>query len=117
MGWAVVRAWSSPEFAGRTVTGKMLVVGVTQDETVRRLYEDAMVVRQGWRAVVVPLQSADARWTESLLAGARVKVAELPHELRERNRVNRALLERDRLPKVPACGLDRCQRAADNWPT
>jgi hypothetical protein len=32
--------------------------------------EDAMVVRQRWRAVVVPLQSADARWTESLLAGA-----------------------------------------------
>jgi hypothetical protein len=29
-----------------------------------------MVVRQGWRAVVVPLQMADARWTEALLAGA-----------------------------------------------
>jgi len=32
--------------------------------------EDAMVVRQGWRAVVVPLQIADARWTEALLADA-----------------------------------------------
>lgn len=32
--------------------------------------EDAMVVRQGWRAVVVPLNPADARWTQSLLAGA-----------------------------------------------
>ena len=32
--------------------------------------EDAMVVRQGWRAVVVPLSPADALWTQSLLAGA-----------------------------------------------
>jgi hypothetical protein len=29
-----------------------------------------MVVRQGWRAVVVPLGPADTRWTQSLLAGA-----------------------------------------------
>jgi hypothetical protein len=32
--------------------------------------EDALVLRQGWRAVVVPLAAADARWTEALLAGA-----------------------------------------------
>jgi hypothetical protein len=47
----VEATWSSPEFAGRTVTGKMLVVGVTRDETVRRLYEDAMVVRLHGRGV------------------------------------------------------------------
>ena len=32
--------------------------------------EDALVVRQGWRAGVVPLAPADARWTRSVLAGA-----------------------------------------------
>ena len=32
--------------------------------------EDMLVVRQGWRAVVVPLSQPEARWTEALLAGA-----------------------------------------------
>jgi Putative DNA-binding domain len=32
--------------------------------------EDALVVRHGWRGVVETLSAADARWTESLLAGA-----------------------------------------------
>jgi hypothetical protein len=37
--------------------------------------EDAMVVRQGWRAVVVPLSPTDARWTQSVLAGANLEDA------------------------------------------
>lgn len=37
--------WSNPEYAGKAVGGRMLVVGVTRDETVRRLYEDAMAMR------------------------------------------------------------------------
>jgi hypothetical protein len=32
--------------------------------------EDALVVREGWRAVVHPLAGAEARWTEGLLSGA-----------------------------------------------
>jgi len=43
--------WSSPEYAGRAITGKMLVVGVTRDETVRRLYEDAMAAQLRTRGV------------------------------------------------------------------
>jgi hypothetical protein len=34
--------WLSPDFAGRKLTGKLLVVGVSRDDTVRRLYEDEM---------------------------------------------------------------------------
>jgi len=43
--------WSNPEYAGRAIHGKMLVVGVTRDETVRRLYEDAMAVQLRARGV------------------------------------------------------------------
>lgn len=34
--------WLSPDFAGRKLTGKLLVVGISRDDTVRRLYEDEM---------------------------------------------------------------------------
>lgn len=34
--------WMSPDFAGRKLTGKLLVVGISRDDTVRRLYEDEM---------------------------------------------------------------------------
>ena len=37
--------------------------------------EVALVVRRGWRGVVETVNEADARWTESLLAGANVAVA------------------------------------------
>ena len=37
--------------------------------------EDALVVRRGWRGVVETLNVGDARWTESLLAGANLAVA------------------------------------------
>ena len=41
-----------------------------RDAIEARRGEDAMVVRQGWRAVVVPLIPGDARLTQALLAGA-----------------------------------------------
>lgn len=37
--------------------------------------EDALVVRRGWRGVVETLSAADARWNESLLAGANLAAA------------------------------------------
>ncbi len=37
--------WSSPDFASNKVTGKLLVVGVSRDDTVRRLYEDEMATQ------------------------------------------------------------------------
>jgi hypothetical protein len=37
--------WLSPDFAGRKLTGKLLVVGISRDDTVRRLYEDEMSVQ------------------------------------------------------------------------
>lgn len=38
-------AWSSPDFAARKIEGKVLVVGLTRDATMRRLYEDEMVAQ------------------------------------------------------------------------
>jgi hypothetical protein len=38
----VEAVWTNPEYAGRVVPGRVLVVGLTRDETVRRMYEDAM---------------------------------------------------------------------------
>ncbi|MES1162359.1 MAG: putative DNA-binding domain-containing protein, partial [Rhizobacter sp.] len=35
-----------------------------------RVGEDALVVREGWRAVVHPLSDVEARWTDRLLHGA-----------------------------------------------
>jgi hypothetical protein len=43
--------WSNPEFAGRKVSGKMLVVGVSRDETLRRLYEDELASQLNARGV------------------------------------------------------------------
>ena len=40
-----------------------------REDIERHCGEDALVVRDGWRAVVVPRRAVDARWTESLLAG------------------------------------------------
>jgi hypothetical protein len=37
--------WSNPEFAGRKMSGKILVVGVSRDETLRRLYEDELAAQ------------------------------------------------------------------------
>jgi hypothetical protein len=37
--------WSSPDFANNKITGKLLVVGVSRDDTVRRLYEDEMTIQ------------------------------------------------------------------------
>ncbi len=43
--------WTHPGAAGRRVEGPVLVVGVTRDETVRRIYEDAMVARLKARGI------------------------------------------------------------------
>jgi hypothetical protein len=38
-------SWMSSEFAGKRIDAPVLVVGVTRDDTVRRVYEDAMVAK------------------------------------------------------------------------
>jgi hypothetical protein len=48
--------WTSPEIAGRRIEGKVLVVALTRDETVRRLYEDEMAARLAARGVA-PIRS------------------------------------------------------------
>lgn len=37
--------WSNPDFAARKIEGKVLVVGLTQDEAMRRVYEDELAAR------------------------------------------------------------------------
>ena len=37
--------WTGPEAAGQRIAGPVLVVGVTRDETVRRIYEDDVVAK------------------------------------------------------------------------
>ena len=43
--------WTRPGFGGTAMSGPVLVVGVARDETVRRLFEDAMVARLGTQGV------------------------------------------------------------------
>lgn len=43
--------WSNPHFAATRITGKVLLVGVTRDDTVRRLYEDEMAAQLTARGV------------------------------------------------------------------
>lgn len=43
--------WTSPAFAGRPVQGPVLVVGLTRDPTLRRLYEDALSAELAHRGV------------------------------------------------------------------
>jgi hypothetical protein len=54
--------WLNPDFAGRKVTGKLLVVGVSRDDTVRRLYEDEMSAQ-------LALQKIDTARSHELIAG------------------------------------------------
>lgn len=44
-------SWTRPEALGQRIEGPVLVVGVTRDETVRRIYEDHMVARLAARGV------------------------------------------------------------------
>jgi hypothetical protein len=43
--------WTNPESAVRKISGKLLVVGLTQDDTMRRVYEDEMAARLATRGV------------------------------------------------------------------
>ena len=43
--------WTRPGFNGTQISAPVLVVGVARDETVRRLFEDAMVARLGTQNV------------------------------------------------------------------
>jgi hypothetical protein len=43
--------WSSPDFVNNKITGKLLVVGVSRDDTVRRLYEDEMTAQLASRGL------------------------------------------------------------------
>lgn len=43
--------WMRPEFAGTRLSGPVLVVGVARDDTVRRVYEDAMVAQLAARGI------------------------------------------------------------------
>jgi hypothetical protein len=43
--------WVRPGFAGNHIEGKVLVVGVSRDNSVRRIYEDDMVQKLGARGV------------------------------------------------------------------
>lgn len=38
----VEATWSNPEYAGHALAGRVLVFGLTRDETARRLFEDSM---------------------------------------------------------------------------
>jgi hypothetical protein len=43
--------WSNPDFAARKVEGKILVVGLTRDQAMRRVYEDELVAQFGQRGI------------------------------------------------------------------
>ena len=70
--------WSNPEFAARKIEGKVLVVGLTRDQTMRRVYEDELVAQfaaRGFGAKVLVVRSYEfvdgafaADGTKTLLA-------------------------------------------------
>jgi hypothetical protein len=69
--------WTRPGFGGTTVIGPVLVVGVARDETLRRLFEEAVVARlgtQGLKAIpsyeLVPV-ALERESPERLAAAAR----------------------------------------------
>ncbi len=47
----VEATWSNPEYAGHAPAGRVFVVGLTRDDTARRLYEDAMTAELRNRGV------------------------------------------------------------------
>ncbi len=93
--------WSNPDFSGTKLSGKILVVGISRDDTVRRLYEDEMAVQLAARGVTSvrsheliagPL-SADG--TDALLIAARTTGATmlLASAVIDRQHVERVISE------------------------
>jgi hypothetical protein len=70
--WPIASIHRAHELEGEAAEQAFALV---RDAVEARRGEDAMVVRQGWRAVVVPLGPTDSRWTQSLLAGANLAEA------------------------------------------
>jgi hypothetical protein len=65
--WPIVSIHRAHQFDGDAAEQAFAAV---RESVEAQRGEDAMVVRRGWRGGVVSLGSADARWTQSLLAGA-----------------------------------------------
>ncbi len=70
--WPVVSIYRAHRLEGEAAE---IAFASVRDAVEVRRGEDAMVVRQGWRAVVVALTPTQARWTQSLLAGANLDQA------------------------------------------
>jgi hypothetical protein len=45
--------WINPDFSGRKLVGKVLVLGVSRDDTVRRVFEDEMAAQLSTHALTV----------------------------------------------------------------
>lgn len=76
--WPIVSIHRAHQLDGDAAARAFAAV---RDAIGARRGEDAMVVRRGWRAVVVPLEGDDVRWTQALLAGA--NLAEALHQAGE----------------------------------
>jgi hypothetical protein len=64
--WPIVSIYRAHQLEGVVAEHAFARV---RDAIAARRGEDALVVRQGWRAVVFEPTAADARWMQSLLAG------------------------------------------------
>lgn len=75
--------WASPEFTGTKLQGKVFIVGISNDDMVRRLYEDEMAAQlqtrglstmRSYDIIVAPL---DKNGSDSVLKEARASGANM----------------------------------------
>lgn len=90
--------WSNPQFESTRITGKVLVVGLTRDETVRRLYEDDMAAQLAARGLSVVRSYEVIPGPLSANSGAQV-LAEARH-IGAADILSSALVSRQRVQRV-----------------
>jgi hypothetical protein len=111
--------WSNPDFAGRKLTGKVLIIGVSREDTIRRLYEDEMAAQLAAHAVTttrsheIVTGSLTLDSTAALIAAAKSvgATAILSSAVVDRQHVERIVAE-----PLPMYGSDFSRWYGFYWP-
>jgi hypothetical protein len=105
--------WINPEFSGQKMTGKIMVVGITKDETLRRRYEDEIAAQLASRGVstarsydVIP-GTLQVEAPESLIGVARMAQATAL--------LSSVVIGREHMERVISEPLPLAGRGFDGW--
>jgi hypothetical protein len=105
--------WKHPDSSGFKLVGKVLVVGLTRDETTRRLYEDAMAAELAARGreCVRSYEATDG----ALAAAGGVSLAALAQRVGATSMLSSALVAHERVHRVVVEPMPEWWRSYPGW--